>query len=115
FDIYTPKRSAYLTLYQRSVENPSANGSLGILCHPDATHFDGFAFDANADAALQGIAVRSGLAFNTATNCATANIGATDYSPRWNEALAKGFHLAPTADHDAHCVNTGDGLPTRTH
>jgi hypothetical protein len=114
FDIYTPKRFAYLTMYQRSVENPSAAGALGIFCHPDATHFDGFAFNANADAALQGIAVRSGLAFNTATNCATANVGATDYSPRWNQALVKGFHLAPTADHDAHCNNFGTGLPTRT-
>jgi hypothetical protein len=114
FDVYTPKRFAYLTMYQRSVENPSPNGPLGIFCHPDATHFDGFAFNANADAALQGIAVRSGLAFNTATNCAVANIASTDYSPRWNSALAKGFHLGPTADHDAHCINYGTGLPTRT-
>ncbi len=114
FDIYTPKRFAYLTMYQRSVENPSAAGALGIFCHPDATHFDGFAFNANADAALQGIAVRSGLAFNTATNCSAANIASTDYSPRWNAALVKGFHLAPTADHDAHCNNFGTGLPTRT-
>jgi hypothetical protein len=114
FDVYTPKRFAYLTMYQRSVENPSPAGALGIFCHPDATHFDGFAFNANADAAMQGIAVRSGLAFNTATNCSAANIASTDYSPRWNSALAKGFHLAPTADHDAHCNNFGTGLPTRT-
>ena len=114
FDLFTPKRFAYLTLYQRSVENPSTAGALGIFCHPDATHFDGFAFNANADAAMQGIAVRSGLAFNTATDCASANVASTNYVPRWNEALAKGFHLAPTADHDAHCDNFGTGLPTRT-
>ena len=114
FDVYTAKRSAYLTMYLRSVQNPSPVGPLGILAHPDATHFDGFAFDANADAALQGIAVRSGLAFNTNTDCAAANIGATDYSGRWNSALVKGFHLAPTGDHDAHCDNFGLGLPTRT-
>ncbi len=114
FDVYTPKRFGYLTLYQRSVQNPSSAGALGILAHPDSTHFDGFAFDANADAALQGIAVRSGLAFNVNTDCAAANIGATDYSGRWNSALVKGFHLAPTGDHDSHCDNFGLGLPTRT-
>jgi len=114
FDIYTPKLGNYLTMYQRSVENPSTAGPLGIFCHPQTGDFDNYAFNANADAALQGIAVRSGLAFNTATNCATANLGATDYSPRWNEALVKGFHLAPTGDHDAHCDNFGLGLPTRT-
>ena len=114
FDVYTAKRSAYLTMYLRSVQNPSPVGALGILAHPDSTHFDGFAFDANADAALQGIAVRSGLAFNVNTNCAAANIGATDYSGRWNSALVKGFHLAPTGDHDSHCDNFGLGLPTRT-
>lgn len=114
FDIYTPKRFGYLTLYQRSVENPSSAGPLGIFAHPDATHFDGFAFNANADAAMQGIAVRSGLAFTTNTDCGTANVGSTDYSPRWNSALVKGFHLAPTGDHDSHCDNFGLGLPTRT-
>jgi hypothetical protein len=41
-------------------------------------------------------------------------VGATDYSARWNSALVKGFHLAPTGDHDAHCDNFGQGLPTRT-
>jgi hypothetical protein len=116
FDVYTPKRFGYLTMYQRSVENPSpaAGAPLGILAHPSSGMFDNYAFNANADAALQGIAVRSGLAFNTATNCATANVGATDYSSQWNAALVKGFHLAPTGDHDAHCDNFGLGLPTRT-
>lgn len=114
FDVYTPKLGNYLTLYQRSVENPSAAGALGIFCHPDSADYDNYAFNANADAAVQGIAVRSGLAFNTATNCSNANVASTDYSSRWNSALVKGFHLAPTADHDAHCDNFGTGLPTRT-
>jgi hypothetical protein len=114
FDVFTPKRFGYLTLYQRSVENPSAAGALGILNHPGSGEFDNYAFNANADNALQGIAVRSGLAFSTATDCATANVGATDYSARWKEALNKGFHLAPAADHDSHCNNYGVALPTRT-
>ena len=114
FDVFTPKRYGYLTLYQRSVENPSSAGALGILNHPGSGNFDGYAFNANADAALQGIAVRSGLAFSTANDCATANVGATDYSIRWREALNKGFHLGPVADHDSHCNNYGVALPTRT-
>src|SRR5262245_44025375 len=84
------------------------------MAHPATGNFDNFAFNANADNALQGIAVRSGLAFSTATDCADANVGATDYSPFWRDALNKGFHLGPIADHDSHCVNYGQGIPTRT-
>src|SRR5204862_5402343 len=80
FDVFTPKRFAYLTLYARSVANPSSAGALGVLNHPSAGHFDNLAFDANADNAIQGVAVRSGLAFTTATDCANANGGATDDS-----------------------------------
>lgn len=114
FDVFTPKRYGYLTLYKRSVENPSPAGALGILCHPSTGEFDNYAFNPDADQALQGIAVRSGLAFNTATNCADANVASTDYTPRWREALNKGFHLGPVADHDTHCNNFGVGLPNRT-
>ena len=114
FDVFTPKRFGYLTMYKRSLENPSPAGALGILCHPSTGEFDNYAFNADADAALQGIAVRSGLAFNTATNCANANVATTDYSPRWRETLNKGFHLGPVADHDAHCNNYGVGIPNRT-
>ena len=49
FDIFTPKRFGYLTLYQRSVENPSAAGALGIFCHPSTGEFDNYAFNANAE------------------------------------------------------------------
>lgn len=114
FDVFTPKRFGYLTMYKRSVENPSSAGALGILCHPSTGEFDNYAFNSDADQALQGIAVRSGLAFNTATNCADANVASTDYTPRWREALNKGFHLGPVADHDAHCNNFGVGIPNRT-
>lgn len=114
FDIFTPKRFGYLTMYKRSVESPSVAGALGILCHPSAGEFDNYAFNADADAALQGIAVRSGLAFSTTATCANTNVASTDYSPRWREALNKGFHLGPVADHDAHCNNYGVGIPNRT-
>lgn len=114
FDVFTPKRFGYLTLYAQSVANPSSAGALGVFNHPGSGNFDNFAFNANADNAMQGIAVRSGLAFSTATDCATANIASSDYSARWRQALNLGFHLAPTADHDSHCNNYGVALPTRT-
>jgi Bacterial Ig domain len=114
FDVFTPKRFGYLALYAASVANPSSAGALGIFNHPGSGNFDSFAFNANADNAMQGIAVRSGLAFATATDCANANVGSTDYSQRWKEALNAGFHLAPVADHDSHCNNYGMALPTRT-
>lgn len=114
FDVFTPKRYGYLSAYAASVANPSSAGALGIFNHPGSGNFDNFAFNANADNAMQGIAVRSGLAFANQTDCANANVGSTDYSQRWKEALNLGFHLAPTADHDSHCNNYGTGLPTRT-
>jgi hypothetical protein len=114
FDVFTPKRFGYLALYAASVANPSSAGALGIFNHPGSGEFDNFAFNANADNAMQGIAVRSGLAFATATNCANANVGASDYTQRWKEALNKGFHVGPVADHDSHCNNYGMALPTRT-
>lgn len=114
FDVYTPKRFGYLTMYQRSVENPSPAGALGIFCHPGSGEFDNWAFNANADQAMQGIAVRSGLAFSTANDCADVNVASSDYTVRWKAALDKGFHLAPTADHDSHCNTYGVALPTRT-
>jgi Bacterial Ig domain len=114
FDVFTPKRFGYLALYAASVANPSSAGALGIFNHPGSAEFDNYAFNANADNAIQGIAVRSGLAFSTATDCATANVGSTDYTARWKQALNLGFHLAPTADHDSHCNNYGVALPMRT-
>ncbi|HYI13075.1 MAG TPA: Ig-like domain-containing protein [Thermoanaerobaculia bacterium] len=114
FDVFTPKRYGYLQAYAASVANPSSAGALGIFNHPGSGNFDNFAFNANADDAMQGIAVRSGLAFATATDCATANVGASDYSIRWKEALNRGFHVGPVADHDSHCNNYGMALPTRT-
>jgi hypothetical protein len=114
FDVFTPKRYGYLALYAASVANPSPAGALGIFNHPESGNFDNFAFNANANNAIQGIAVRSGLAFSTATNCADTNVGSTDYTARWKEALNKGFHVGPVADHDSHCNNYGVALPTRT-
>ncbi|HEX5718197.1 MAG TPA: hypothetical protein VF179_18695 [Thermoanaerobaculia bacterium] len=114
FDVFTPKRFGYLTLYKRSVENPSSAGALGILCHPGSGEFDNYAFNSDADNALQGIAVRSGLAFSTGTTCSDSNVASTDYSPRWKSALNLGFHLGPVADHDSHCNNYGQGIPNRT-
>lgn len=114
FDVFTPKRYGYLELYAASVANPSSAGALGIFNHPGSGNFESFAFDGNADEAIQGIAVRSGLAFSTASDCSTTNVGATDYSARWKQALNAGFHVAPAADHDSHCNNYGVALPTRT-
>jgi hypothetical protein len=114
FDVFTPKRFGYLTLYQRSNDYPSPQGALGVFCHPSSGQFDNYAFDNNADQAIQGVAVRSGLAFTTATDCADTNVASTDYFVRWRDALSRGFHVGPAADHDAHCNNYGVAIPNRT-
>lgn len=116
WDVFTAKRGDYLGLYAQSVANPPpmTGAAAGILCHPRFTHFDGFAFNASANDALQGIAVRSGLAFTRGTGCSDVAVGLTDYTPVWLAALDKGFHVGPVADHDAHCENFGVAIPNRT-
>ncbi|MCU0290734.1 MAG: lamin tail domain-containing protein [Thermoanaerobaculaceae bacterium] len=114
FDWYVPKLTHYLTLYAQSVAHPSPAGPLGSLAHPQSGDYDNYAFDANADDAMQGIAVRSGLASSSSTSCLDANVGSTNYFSRWMTALNKGFHLGPTAEQDAHCNNYGVANPTRT-
>ncbi|MBP7867971.1 MAG: pre-peptidase C-terminal domain-containing protein [Acidobacteria bacterium] len=114
FDVFTPK-NIHLPLYARMVENPSPAGSIGHFCHPSSGDFTSFTFDANADNALQGIAIRSGLAFSVgAFTCADSNIGSSVYFTRWAEALNKGFHLGPVMDQDSHCNNHGVAVPNRT-
>jgi hypothetical protein len=114
YDVYT-SQTDYLAMFKSSVDNPSAAGPLAVLAHPQSGDYNNYSVDANSLAAVQGIAVRSGLAFPPyAANCANTNIASTDYSTRWRAALGLGFKLGPTGDHDAHCANWGTGIPTRT-
>lgn len=87
------------------------------LAHPDQNDFTGLidtanSFDKNADSMVVGLAIRSGGAFSE-TNDYSDNppsLNQTEYF----RALSKGYHLAPTCDHDNHFTNFGRTNKTRT-
>ena len=115
FDVYVPKRYAYLTALParrgKPLRRPAPWASSAT---PTAAEFDNYAYNANADAAIQAIAVRAGSAFSTATSCADANVGSSNYFSKWTKALNLGFHVGPIGRADAHCNNYGVAVPTRT-
>ena len=73
---------------------------------------DGAAYDANTDSVITGIAIRSGNA-NSTTNSYT-DPAATLYDTKFLKALAAGYHLGPTNDHDNHYTTFGRTNKGRT-
>ncbi len=114
FDVFTPKRFGYLTLYQRSVENPSPAGALGIFTHPVHRRVRQLRLQRQRRRRHAGHrrAQRSRVLAPTQTARRQRR------RDRLLAALARGaeqgFHLGPVADHDSHCNNYGVGIPTRT-
>jgi trimeric autotransporter adhesin len=69
-------------------------------------------FSKNADDAISGIAIRSGTAFSTTTNYQDAPSPLFETS--FQTALAKGYHVGPTIDHDNHNTTFGRTNKGRT-
>jgi hypothetical protein len=76
------------------------------------TLLDGAAYNANTDSVVTGVAVRSGSAFSTTTNY--GDPPATLYESKFLKALALGYHVGPTIDHDNHYATFGRTNPSRT-
>jgi trimeric autotransporter adhesin len=74
------------------------------LAHPQDLDYNDLLGAANysdvADNAIAGVAIRSGGAFSTTTNYSDAP--AALYDTSFQDALAKGYHVGPTIDHDNH-------------
>jgi trimeric autotransporter adhesin len=75
------------------------------LAHPQGGDYNNLLGSATmyntiADDAIAGVAIRSGGAFSTTTNYSDA--AASLYDTSYVEALAKGYHVGPTIDHDNH-------------
>ncbi len=112
YNIYCAKGN-YTALW--SIINGYSKGFC-TLAHPQSGDFgsllNGAAFSTPADNAIVGTAVRSGGAFSTTTNYSDAP--ATLYTSTYYTALAKGYHLGPTIDHDNHNTTFGRTNDSRT-
>jgi trimeric autotransporter adhesin len=73
---------------------------------------DGAAYNANTDSVITGLAIRSGNANSTTTNY--TDPAATLYEDKFLKALAKGYHLGPSIDHDNHYATFGRTNKGRT-
>lgn len=86
------------------------------LAHPQTNDFgqliDAAVYNANTDSVVAGVAIRSGSAFSTTTNY--TDPPATSYEFKYLKALAKGYHVGPTIDHDNHNTTFGRTNPSRT-
>lgn len=86
------------------------------LAHPQTNDYgqllDAAVYNANTDSVVSGVAVRSGNAFSTTTNY--GDPPATLYEDKFLKALAKGYHVGPTIDHDNHYTTFGRTSPSRT-
>lgn len=83
-------------------------GSFASLAHPSSDDFGnllGTAFSAVADSAIVGSPFRSGPAFSTNLNYSDRANGS--YESYFRNALAKGYHVAPSYDHDNHNTTFG--------
>ena len=92
-------------------------GAFCTWAHPQPNDYgnlfsDGVSYNTNADIATAGIAVRSGSAFSTTTNYSDPQ--AQSYESKFLTALAKGYHVGPTIDHDNHYTTFGRTNPSRT-
>ncbi len=92
-------------------------GAFCTLAHPQSGDYGTLlgvatAYNTVADKVAVGMSVRSGSAFST-TNDYT-DPPATTYESKFLTALAKGYQVGPTIDHDNHYTNFGRTNPSRT-
>ncbi len=79
------------------------NNSFAYLAHPQYDDYNNLftqSFNAAADQAIVGMAMRSGPAFSTNSNY--SNPSTSNYVSRYNDALKRGYHVGPGIDHDTH-------------
>ncbi|MBK7434463.1 MAG: hypothetical protein IPI66_11565 [Chitinophagaceae bacterium] len=90
--------------------------SFCTLAHPQTGDYSDLAgaapYSASADTAIAGIAIRSGSATSTTSNY--GDPAPTLYESVYLTALAKGYHLGPTADQDNHYTTFGRNNRIRT-
>ena len=110
YDIYVAK-SDYQGpngLFQKIVDRKNSN-AFATLAHPNSSDYGNMlygTYSAIADSAVVGVAVESGPAFSTDTTYSDAPSDMSFLS-YYMQALAKGYHVGPTIDHDNHYMTFG--------
>ena len=93
----------------QTVNNNTATNTFASLAHPNDNDYGNIAnvaYNATFDAAIGAAAVESGP--STSTNTTYSNPGSSmSYLWYYQKLLAKGYHLAPTIDHDNHNTTFG--------
>ena len=93
----------------QTVNNNSATNTFASLAHPndnDYGNLSNIAYSATFDAAIALTAVESGP--STSTNTTYSNPGSSmGYLWYYQKLLSRGYHLAPTVDHDNHNTTFG--------
>lgn len=93
----------------QTVNNNSATNTFASLAHPDDHDYgdlSNIAYSSAADAAITATAVESGP--STSANTTYSNPASSmGYLWYYQKLLAKGYHLAPTIDHDNHNTTFG--------
>lgn len=83
--------------------------TFSTLAHPQSGDFNDLLlsapFNPSADSQVVGLSIRSGSAFSTTNDY--SDPPATLYELAFRRALAKGYHVGPTIDHDNHNTTFG--------
>jgi Secretion system C-terminal sorting domain len=86
------------------------------LAHPETGDYgnllDAAPYEADTDSVVAGVAVRSGSAFSVTTDYSDPPAGS--FESKFLKALAKGYHVGPTIDHDNHNTTFGRTNKSRT-
>lgn len=112
YDIYNAQ-SDYSGLFEKVAAR--GENAFAYLAHMDGGDFGNILsrpYNATWDSAIVGMAIRSGPAFSTDTNYNDPPFG--EYVDRFQDLLAKGYHVAPGFDHDNHYINFGRAHQGRT-
>ncbi len=111
FQVFVAKGD-YASLYPIVKNHP---GAFALLAHPVATDYDGFfsaAYNSIWDDAVVGTAIRNGP--STSTNTTYSNPSTSSFNSRYTDALKRGYHVAPSIDHDNHNTTFGRTTMGRT-
>jgi hypothetical protein len=93
----------------KTINDNIALNTFATLAHPNTSDFGNLynnALNSVADAAVTGVALESGPAFSTSTTYNDPG-SSLSYLSYYQKLLSKGYHVAPTVDHDNHNTTFG--------
>jgi trimeric autotransporter adhesin len=102
----------YNGLFTKIASRTKAFATLAHMSQTDYSNMLAQPYNPVWDAAICGMAIKSGPAFSQDTLYSDPPSG--NYFNRFRDLLAKGYHVAPEIDHDSHYINFGRSNQGRT-